>query len=121
MAMPRGLGLTRIIALVNALAKLHNFCIGKNDSDPQSALLQQLNIDTQHIISHEDGYVPMQVSREHGMIALPRALMEPGHHFSGFHRNLRRQHERANEDIILPRQRLLKQVMESHLKRPTIK
>ncbi len=67
MAMPKGLGIKRIIALVNALAKIHNFCIGKNVAGPESVVLQQLNIDTQHIVSNEVGYVPMEASREHGI------------------------------------------------------
>jgi len=124
MAMPKGLGIVRIIAMVNALAKLHNFCIeevshGRDSST--TALLQQLSVDTLHIVNNEDGYVPMEASREHG-IPLPRALMEPGHHFGDIPRNARRQRERANAgDDILPQQRLLKQVIDSHLKRPTIK
>jgi hypothetical protein len=109
MAMPKGLSLKWIIAMVNALAKLHNFCI---------APLQQLSVDTLHIMNHEDGYVPMESSNEHG-ITLPRALMESGHHFADVPRNVRRQHKRANAEATLPQQRLLKQVIDSHLKRPT--
>ena len=121
MAMPKGLGIVRIIALVNALAKLHNFCIGEASSGRDSAAqLQQLSVDTHHIINNEDGFVPMEASREHGT-SLPRALMEPGHHFADIPRNVRRQHERVNAEHNLPQQRLLKQVIDSHLKRPTIK
>jgi hypothetical protein len=120
MAMPKGLGIAWIIALVNALAKLHNFCIGKDDSGCRSGLQQQLRVDTQHIMNNEDGFVPMEASRDHGL-PLPRALMEPGHHFGDIPRNIRKQHERANAEGNLPRQWLLKQVIDSHLKRPTIK
>ena len=119
MAMPKGLGIARIIALVNALAKLHNFCIGKDDSGCRSGRLQQLSVDTQHIMNNEDGFVPMEASTVHGL-PLPQALMEPGHHFADIPRNVRRQHERANAEGNLPRQRLLQQVIDSHLKRPTI-
>ena len=122
MAMPKGLSIVRIIALVNALAKLHNFCIEEVSHGRDSAtLLQQLSVDNLHIVNNEDGYVPMEASREHGNIHLPRALMEPGHHFRDVPRNIRRRQERANAEITLPRQRLLKQVIDSHLKRPTIK
>ncbi len=122
MAMPKGLGIKRIIALVNAVAKLHNFCIQEVSSSRESAtLLQHLSVDTLNIMNNEDGYVPMEASREHGNIRLPRALMEPGHHFRDVPRNIRRRQERANAEITLPRQRLLKQVIDSHLKRPTIK
>ena len=76
MEMPKGLGIARIIALVNALAKLHNFCIGKDDSGCRLGLLQQLRVKTQHIMNNEDGFVPMEASRDHGL-PLPWALMEP--------------------------------------------
>jgi hypothetical protein len=122
MAMLKGLGIVRIIALVNALAKLHNFCIGADDSNSResAALLQQLNVDTHHIMNNEDGFVPMEASREHGT-SLPRALMELGHSFADIPRNFCKQNEQANAEGNLPRQRLLKQVIDSHLKRPTIK
>jgi len=108
------IGIVRIIALVNALAKLHNFCIKKNE-----LISQELNVDTLHIINNEDGFVEMVSSREHGIL-LPRALMEPGHHFTDVPRNACRQQERANAKVNLPRHQLLKQVIDSHLKRPTI-
>ena len=39
---PKGLGIAQIIALVNALAKLHNFCIGKDNSGSK-IIMQQLS------------------------------------------------------------------------------
>ena len=92
MAMPKGLGIARIIALVYALAKLHNFCIGKDDSGCRSGLLQQLRVNTYHIINNKDSFVPMEASRDHGL-PLPQALMEPGHHFGDIPRNICKQHE----------------------------
>ncbi len=122
MAMPKGLSIVRIIALVNALAKLHNFCIGEVSTGRESAaILQHLSVDTLNIMNNEDGYVPMEASREHGNILLPHALMEPGHHFRDVPRNVWRQQEQTNAEMSLPRQRLLKQVIDSHLKHPTIK
>ena len=122
MAMPKGIGLARIIALVNALAKLHNFCIdevcdGEESSDP---LLQPLNVDVNHMMNNEHGFVPMEAGADDGIL-LPRALMDAGHHFRDIPRNVRRQHERSNPDQTLPRQRLLQQVIDSHLKRPNVK
>ena len=97
MAMPKGLGIKRIIALVNVLAKLHNFFIKEVSSSRESVtLLQHLSVDTLNIMNNEDGYVPMEASREHGNILLPRALMESGHHFRDVPRNIRRQRERRN-------------------------
>jgi hypothetical protein len=115
MAMPKGLSISRIIALVNCLAKLHNFCIDEVDG----SLLQSLNIDNAHMMNNEDGYVPMESSREHGVF-LPRALMSAGHHFQDISRNERRQRERCNPEGTLPRKHLLQQVIDSHLKRPVV-
>ena len=85
------------------------FCIGKNE-----LILQELNADTLHIINNEDGFVAMVSSREHGLL-LPRALMEPGHHFTDVLRNACRQQEQANAEVNFPRHQLLKQVIDSHL------
>jgi hypothetical protein len=126
MAMPRGLSIGRIIALVNCLAKLHNFCIDEVDGvkirNRESTLLPQLDVDTNNIMNNEDGFVPMEASNNnhHGLL-LPRALMDAGHHFSDIPRNVRRQSERMNSEGNLPRQRLLQQVVDSHLVRPNIK
>lgn len=120
--MPRGLSIGRIIALVNALAKLHNFCIDEADGGSrESTLLSQLNVDTNYIMSNEDGFVPMEPSNINRDVLLPCALMDGGHHFSDVPRNVRRQSERLNLEYNLPRQRLLQQVIDSHLARPTIK
>ena len=126
MAMPRGLSIVRIIALVNALAKVHNFCIGEvdgggNSRNCDSTLLQHLNADTNNIMNNEDGFVPMVASNNNHGISLPRALMDSGHHFSDVPRILRRRSERFNSECNLPRQRLLRQVIDSHLVRPNIK
>ena len=96
MAMPRGLSIGRIIALVNCLAKLHNFCIKEVDAGKimsrDTTLLPQLNIDTHHIMSHEDGFVPMEASNNNRDL-LPHALMDGGHHFNDVPRNICRQRE----------------------------
>lgn len=117
MAMPKGLRIRRIIALVNALAKLHNFCIDEKDGYDKNSLLQPLSSDTLNMMNDADGFVPMEASSEHGML-LPTALMNGGHHFQDVPRNVRRQNERQYLDGNLPRQRLLQQVIDSHLKRP---
>ncbi len=114
MAMPKGLSIPRIIALVNCLAKLHNFCINEVG---EGMLLQPLNVDTHHIMNNEDGFVPMEVGNESGIL-VPRALMDSGHHFQDIPRNVRRQRERNNPEVTLPRQQLLQQVIDLHMKRP---
>ena len=112
--MPKGIGIARRISLVNALAKLHNFCI---DEVSEGTLLQPLNEDTLHIMNSEDGFVPMEAGQDSGIL-VPCPLMDSGHHFQDIPRNERRQRERSNPEGSLPRQRLLQQVIDSHLKRP---
>ena len=119
MAMPRGLSIGRIIALVNALAKLHNFCI--EEVEGGKLLLQQLNVDTNNIMNNEDGFVPMEASNNGDGILLPRVMMDAGHHFSDVPRNLRRQRGRIEMECNQPRQRLLRQVIDSHIAHPNIK
>ena len=120
MAMPKGLRIKRIIALVNALAKLHNFCIDEKDDCSADRLLNPLSNDTLHIMSDVNGFVPLEAGREHGTL-LPRALMDGGHHFSDIPRSIRRQLERQLllGSSLAPRQQLLEQVINSHLKRPS--
>lgn len=116
MAMPKGLGIKRIIAMVNCLVKLHNFCI---DEVGKGMLLQPLNVHTHHIMNREDGFVPMALGKESGIL-VPRVLMDSGHHFNDIPRNVQRQCECSNPEAILPRQQLLQQVIDSHLKHPVM-
>jgi hypothetical protein len=52
---------TRTIALVNTLARLHNFCL-------EEVIPDQLEIDPEHIINNrEEGYVVMENSNDHRM------------------------------------------------------
>lgn len=117
MAMPKGLSIPKIIALVNALAKLHNFCINDSDGVDCGKVPEQLNIDTLYMMNDTNGYVPMEVGNDN-VTLLPSALMHGGHHFADVPRWLRRRHERQNPDSEMPRQKLLRKVTESHLTRP---
>ena len=68
MAMHTRISLTRVIALVNTLARLHNYCLG-------TSILTQLDADVEYMLNkHQDGYVAMDNSDEHGM-TMPTALM----------------------------------------------
>lgn len=115
--MPKGLSISRIIALVNALAKLHNFCIDEKDG---TKIPEQLNGDHLHMMNDCNGFVPMELSEEIPGVLVPAALMNGGHHFIDVPRNIRRQQMRHNSNELLPRQRLLQQVIDSHMTRPKI-
>ena len=118
--MPKGLSIPKIIALVNALSKLHNFCIDEKDGNDNNKIPEHLNADNQHMMNDSEGYVPMELNEVHGTL-LPSALMDGGHHFADIPRHIRRQHERQHNISELPWQRLLKQVIDSHLTRPKVK
>jgi hypothetical protein len=89
MAMPKGLSIPKIIALVNTLAKLHNFCIDENDG---TKIPEQLNIDNLHMMNDSNGYVPLEVNADHGTL-VSSALMDGCHHFADIPRHIRRQHD----------------------------
>ncbi len=56
MAMPKKLTINKkIILLVNALARLHNFCIGELPEDEAITVPEELNADTLNIMNHKGG------------------------------------------------------------------
>ena len=100
---------TRVIALVNTLARLHNYCLGMS-------IPAHLDADIEYMLNeHEDGYVAMDSSDDHG-IAMPTALMDVGHHFDEVPRNIRR--NRSSKEEITPREILHDVVLNLHAQRP---
>jgi hypothetical protein len=133
--MPRNIELKKVIALVNALAKLHNFCIDEKARADTVDLAEmeaaadngnQDNIGEQDDINHydsniADGYVELERRGEHPEEStIPLQLMDGGHHFEGFDRTLRRNRsrDRAGTAHMLPRTLLHDKVVEAHAVRP---
>ncbi len=54
-AKPCNLSIQKIIAIINALAKLHNFCV--NESNLPEDILESLDNATNYIMNHPQGYV----------------------------------------------------------------
>jgi hypothetical protein len=53
MALSNKITMAQTIALVNVLARLHNFCLG-------TSILDQLDVDVSYILNeHDNGYVVM--------------------------------------------------------------
>jgi hypothetical protein len=106
---------TRTIALVNTLARLHNFCL-------EELIPDQLEIVTENIINWEEGYVALEDSNVH-RIPMPITLMDAGHHFEEVPRIARRNrlvnNTTGEEDM--PRNLLHDVVLNSHSRRPTIR
>ena len=72
------------------------------------------------MMNDSDGYVPMELKADAGTL-VPMALMNGGHHFADIPRHIRQHCERQHNSVgELPRQRLLKQVVDSHLTWPNV-
>ena len=114
-AMPVNIPISRAVALVMALAKLHNFCIDETDADgiPSISPADDLEIEMQ-------GGVPLETTQ-----MLPEQLLHVGHHFDDIdrnsHRRRTRQYQSAGrvQDQQLPRDRLHEKVANANLRRPT--
>ena len=117
MAMPRKLTVTKIVGLVNALAKLHNFCIDeKDDHVPQIH-----DNDHFYMMNNDHGYVGVgehnnNISEE---ITTPPDLAHGGEHFDEIHRNYLRAQREQYRSIVLPRTQLFNMITEGHWERPT--
>lgn len=116
MAMPKNISIKKTILLVNALARLHNFCINELPIDNQN-IPEQLNVDNVNMMNNNDGYVTMDIV-DGCEVQIPTALMDGGDHYNDISRNQRMTHERRNPDRRTPRYKLLQQVMSKHMKRP---
>lgn len=122
-AIPMNVTIRKTVALVLALAKLHNFCIDSSDTCNH----MQIAADEWH--QEMNGAVPLvagQRSQAAGNndIAVPEQLMHVGHHFNDIggtrgRRDRQRRYNNANHGEPLPRDRLHSQVMDRNLTRPT--
>jgi hypothetical protein len=109
----------KVIALVNCLAKLHNFCI--DESEPGAP--EESPTDMMNMLSNRDGYVRMERS-SNGTPLAPRGLMHGGQHFNDVPRDVRRRWTSEANDtgssLLLPRQTMLRKVIDSHKVRPHV-
>ena len=78
-----------------------------------------LDIDQEHMMNDDDGYVEMEFSSVHNM-SMPTSLMDVGHHFDDVPRSLCQnllRRKLSEED--LPRTKLHDKVCHMHARRPT--
>ena len=117
-AIPLNITISKTIALVHALAKLHNFCIDEQESDADFlgdyTIPDTMQNDEDHIMMQDEGYIPMNVSDTGKCI--PFGLVDGGHHLDDVPRAARR-HRSAVDYVIggvnRPRESLLLRVVES--------
>jgi hypothetical protein len=69
MAMPQNLSISKIVVLVNALARLHNLCINNTDNHQWVPAMQ--NIDCNHMMNCLAGYVGLSMDNPHHNMAVP--------------------------------------------------
>jgi DDE superfamily endonuclease len=119
-AIPMRVSLKKTVALVIALAKLHNFCIDEKEAHaPPSSALNELRTEMQ-------GGIPIEtVTTSTGTrVLFPRQLIDGGLHFDDIDRQSRRlriRQYRAQAVAVhqpLPRDHLHNKVAEANLTRP---
>lgn len=119
MAMPRNLSVRRVVALVVALAKLHNFCI--DESDIPERVPQTFYRDRFHMMNADSGYVLLRTDDPQQNTAVPTELIHGGEHFEDVPDNQLRAQRRRNSGVELPRTRLFQLIADGHWQRPIMR
>ena len=128
-AIPRRVSIRKTVALVLALAKLHNFCI---DSDDSCALSHTARDEWNMELN---GAIPLVITRRHShnsseaqedVVVVPQQLLDAGNHFDDiggatirYNRQRRYSYWMRNEGMVLPRDRLHTLIASVGLTRPT--
>lgn len=120
-AIPKGISLRKTTAMVLALAKIHNFCIDKTDTN----ILPMTASDELRLLRNEFGSVPLDESTlvlddgSQEEILVPRQLIGAGDHFEDIPREIREVRRRGYNDTRLPREVLAEDyVRENNYQRP---
>ncbi len=113
-ALSSQLSLSKIVALVTALAKLHNYCIQSRMDSIDDDTLIYLKSDEDKIFRNENGYVAVNKSKNN--YSCPD-LIGGGEHF---HDTPKRRFRRTNSSPILPRTILHQMVIDLHKTRPRL-
>jgi hypothetical protein len=100
-ALPHGITIQKTIAMVNALAKLHNFCIDENKIN----MLESSTDDNFRIVNNKLGFVALEESANCD-VPIPTQMLDGGNHFQDIPRQERRRNDRQGEHqdgTVLPR------------------
>ena len=117
MAISQNIGVKKVVALVIALAKLHNFCI--DESNIPERIPQTYHRDRYNIMNADDGYVGLSRSDPQQTSTVPLDLMNAGEHFNDIPANVLRARRRLATQMELPRTRLCQMIADGHWVRPT--
>lgn len=120
-AIPKGVTLRKTTAMVLALAKIHNYCIDKQDTN----ILPMTPADELRLVSNALGSVPLDDVIGDGEAAMenrtgiPTQLIGAGDHFDDVPREVRDGRRRELQNVRLPRERLAEDyVRENNYRRP---
>jgi hypothetical protein len=119
MALHHSISIPRIVALVNCLARLHNFCISETErlgTYRRINLRQRLPIDVQYMMESSTGHVALERT-EFGE-AIPVDLLNAVEPFVDVPFNLIRNHRLRNPEDAMPRARLHCMIADNHYRRP---
>jgi hypothetical protein len=117
MAIPQNISVRRVVALVVALAKLHNFCI--DESDIPVRVPQTYHRDRFHMMNSDSGYVTLRNDHPQQNTNVPAELLHAGEHFNDVPDTRLRGQRRRNLEVELPRTRLFHMIADGHWQRPT--
>ena len=117
-AIPFNTTIQKTVSLVNALVKLHNFCIDTQAStNINESIADSLPSDLNNLMTSEEGFVELEFRS--GLDApIPAQLLGAGEHFLDYPRAIRRRNERRLSQTILPRDLMLRHVINSRRCRP---
>jgi hypothetical protein len=111
-ALPKAMGVRKVVALTFCLCRLHNFCI---DNRAEKKLLSPLASDTIEIMSH--GGIALEGASTTG----PSELLGGGDHHDDTSRAYRQQYRRRSCVVACPRDRIVRSIETSGMERPTPK
>ena len=120
-AIPKGITVRKTTVMVMALAKIHNYCIDKQDTN----ILPMTGADELRLLSNVVGSVPLDEETDvnngnaDGLSRIPRQLIGGSDYFEDVPRGIREIRRRSYNDTRLPRERLAEDyVRENNYQRP---
>ena len=115
--MPLNTSIKKIVAMVNALVKLHNFCIDIQEEN--EVLIDSSAEDLHNVMDSAEGFVTLD--EVDGVdTPLPLQLLDGGNHFNDVPQTIRRRSDCKKLSSALPHTELLMKVMNSNMDHPSV-
>jgi hypothetical protein len=114
--MPQNIRMKKVIATVNALAKLHNFCIDESNNSKEIPPL--LDRDNNLMVNRDDGYVETIIVNEATDTALLTDLMNGVNHFDEVPTGILLAQYSSIDQASLPRTLIHNLIADGHWERP---